>query len=59
MSIHIIFYHLDIELQVSRRFSQSVLEYLIEHGQKLCAPDDIMNKRLRLWYYIIASFALV
>ena len=55
-----ILYHLDIKLQVSRRNSRSVLEYLKEHGQKLCTPPDgIMNKQLRLWYYVIASLALV
>ena len=58
MSIYYIIY-LDLELQVSRRSSRSVLEYRIEHGQKLCAPYDIINKRLRLWYYIIASLTLV
>ena len=55
--------YLDIELQVSHRSSRSVLEYFIEHGQKLgvlCVPPEgIMNKRLRLWYKIIASLALV
>ena len=32
-----ILYYLEIELQVSRQSPQSVLEYLIEHGLKLCA----------------------
>ena len=50
-----ILYHLDIELQVSRRSSRSVLEYLIEHGQKLCAQDYIMNERLRLTDHMVTS----
>ena len=33
-------FYLDMELQDTHRSSRSVLEYLLEHGQKLCAPLD-------------------
>ena len=58
--LHVILYNLDIELQVCRRSSRSVLDYLIEHGLKLCArPNCVMTKQLRLWDYVIASLALM
>ena len=58
--LYIILYYLDKELQDAHRSSEIVTEYLIEHGQKLCArPDDIINKQLRLWYCFIAYLALV
>ena len=49
-----------IELQVYRWSSWSVLEYFIEHGQKLCVPlDDIMNNICLLLRYCFFSARVI